>query len=282
MIASKSFFGLLALVSLSMVSAAEHNEIKQCKTEDCNSDCPRSLFVDVPGDADGLGIIGSTIVWHDVSEPDEGCAYILLSPANVDEPNCGTPVGQFRHATCVRHLIAGTYMWQRCCGQECTDAGVSRRAIRGANWLGQRSNRRDNDLEGSLVTLSAYNNGSPVEVHSSRPASHKQTLARRDCSGFNEERRRSTSVSATVGDPFGIVSTTVGFETTEEASTSLTYTLELTAGQFGTASWTPTLDCVEGTFTGCGDAGDQKGNVCTPSLAANNEARGVYRTVLQS
>ncbi|KAK0544440.1 hypothetical protein OC846_006072 [Tilletia horrida] len=332
-----AFASLLAMTYISMVSAiAAYQSIRQCTASDCGvDDCPNTFWTDLPGDSDGLGILdypactiysggldgfskdenGRSIVWHDVSEPDEGCAYILLSPANVDEPGCGTPVGQFRNAVCVRSVLANTYMWQRCCGQGCDDAGVSRRGVRGSNWLGSHSPRRLSPLEGSLTTFKLHNgDGEPIKVHSSRPAilkDDKRDLARRDCTGFTEERRyttsgktvtfggtiegpgefeltsttsvsHTTSVSATVGDPFGIVSTTVGFETTEENSKSLSYKLTLEEGQLGTASWTPILDCIEGTFTGCGDEGDQHGNVCTPSIAGDGTPNGIYRTILQS
>ncbi len=222
-----------------------------------------------------------------------------------------------------------TYMWQRCCGGACTEAGY-RRSLRGSGWFGGVPNTKRGPGD-SLTPMGVFkSDGTPVEMKEFRAPRYRQDnsaptrreiesapsppaeLARRDCDGFIEKRRyttsggpvlfggsvrgpasiektsetsvsRTTSVSGTVGDPFGIVSTTVGFETTEETSKSLSYTLEVPEGQLGIASWTPTLSCIEGTFTGCGDAGDQDGNVCTPATdAGDNQAQGVYSVVIQS
>ncbi|KAK0543598.1 hypothetical protein OC845_006043 [Tilletia horrida] len=194
-------------------------------------------------------------------------------------------------------------------------AGVSRRDVRGSNWIGSHSPRQPSQAEASLNKLVLRDeDGQPRQARSLRTAIHQhqsRDLGRRDCTGFTEERRyttggktvtfgstydgpgsfelisttsvnRTTNVSGTVGDPFGIVNKIAAFQTKEQSSKSLTYTLNLKEGQLGTGSWTPTLQCVEGTFTQCGGEADQHGNVCTPALSEDGTPKGLYRVVLQS
>jgi hypothetical protein len=114
MLKSITFLLLLAI----SVGAADYHTIGQCKQSDC-TDCPSYLILEQ--DDVGGGILdypqcsiygggfdgyprsdsGAAMVYHDVSQPDTDCAYILLSPASVTEPGCGYPLGIYRNAICV-------------------------------------------------------------------------------------------------------------------------------------------------------------------------------------
>jgi hypothetical protein len=84
----------------------------------------------------------------------------------------------------------------------------------------------------------------------------------------------TTSFSSTVGDPFGIVSASVGFETTEETSSEVSYMFQAGEGQCGYVAFTPYYVCVKGSIEGC-DAGPQSGNVCTPKLKSDGKPDGI-------
>lgn len=81
----------------------------------------------------------------DISEPAEGCAFILTTPAYVDRQLCGDPVGSYKYPVCSTATLDKTFMVNYCCGNEqCEKAGASRR-----------------DLGPSLQTLTV--NGTVVE-----------------------------------------------------------------------------------------------------------------------
>ncbi len=109
---------LFLLLTSAVVKAADPGKIGQCKDNGC-TDCP---FYVALSNADGDGGIldtpscsvynndwdgyprtdgGAATVYHDVSQPDQDCAYILLTPASVTEPGCGYPLGIYRNAICV-------------------------------------------------------------------------------------------------------------------------------------------------------------------------------------
>lgn len=85
----------------------------------------------------------------------------------------------------------------------------------------------------------------------------------------------TTTFSASVSDPFGIVSTSVGFKTETEASQSYSYMFTPMSGQCGHMSFTPFFTCTGGTITGC-DAGDQNGEVCTAKRVSGQQVDGAY------
>lgn len=86
---------------------------------------------------------------------------------------------------------------------------------------------------------------------------------------------RTTTFSASVGDPFGIASVSVGFESTEETSQSYQYTFKPEATQCGHISWTPKFRCSKGQITGCTD-GPQTGEVCTAAVINDKQIDGAY------
>jgi hypothetical protein len=91
---------------------------------------------------------------------------------------------------------------------------------------------------------------------------------------------RTTTFGASVGDPFGIVtaSTQISFE--ETAGQSTTYKFTLKEGQCGHINWTPFFDCIKGTLTGCGEGGDQTGEVCTAKRLGSGDIDGAYTFVV--
>ncbi|PIA92539.1 hypothetical protein CB0940_05179 [Cercospora beticola] len=86
---------------------------------------------------------------------------------------------------------------------------------------------------------------------------------------------QTTTFSASVGDPFGVVSASVGFEVEESASQSTTYEFTPLPGQCGHVAFTPFYTCTSGTITGC-EGGDQNGEVCTAKRVSDDRIDGAY------
>jgi hypothetical protein len=93
---------------------------------------------------------------------------------------------------------------------------------------------------------------------------------------------QTASFSASVGDPFGIISATVGIEFTQEQSYSISRTFEVLEGQVGYVGYTPYLTCVDGTLRGCDGAADESGQACTPELGTDGNPIGEYAFVSTS
>ncbi|KAL9939935.1 hypothetical protein V8E36_000640 [Tilletia maclaganii] len=140
-------------------------------------------------------------------------------------------------------------------------------AVRGAGQLGQRSAivRRACTGFNEIERFTTIGTTATVTRSSSRRGLTVRWPLWRDLSSINE---------TIVGNPYDIVASTASFTTVESATLSLSYVLELSRGQTATASWTPVLSCISGTFTGCGTAGDQEGRISTPILIADGVAEG--------
>jgi hypothetical protein len=93
---------------------------------------------------------------------------------------------------------------------------------------------------------------------------------------------RSTTFSASVGDPWGVVSASTGIEFSESITNELSYTFEVLEGQTGYVAWTPQLNCVEGVLSGCDSGSDTSGEACGPNTGSDGSVVGQYSFVLSS
>jgi hypothetical protein len=92
---------------------------------------------------------------------------------------------------------------------------------------------------------------------------------------------QSTSFSASVGDPYGIISATIGMEFHQEQSFSISRAFTVSEGQVGYVGYTQYMTCVDGTLSGCGGA-DETGYACTPELGTDGTPLGEYAFVSTS
>jgi hypothetical protein len=93
---------------------------------------------------------------------------------------------------------------------------------------------------------------------------------------------RTTTFSASVGDPYGIISASIGVDFSESKSTSLTYSLDITEGQTGYVAWAPTMTCYRGTLSNCDDGAEEAGEACNPKADSNGNVVGTYSFVTTS
>jgi hypothetical protein len=83
-----------------------------------------------------------------------------------------------------------------------------------------------------------------------------------------------------VGDPFGIISASVGIEFSKSRTWELSRGFEVEKGQFGYVQWTPLERCVNGTFTSCSDGKSYSGRACNPKInKSDGKLSGVYSFV---
>ncbi|KAL2840588.1 hypothetical protein BJX68DRAFT_271537 [Aspergillus pseudodeflectus] len=93
---------------------------------------------------------------------------------------------------------------------------------------------------------------------------------------------RTTTFSASVGDPYGIISESIGVEFSESESTSLTYSLDIDEGQTGYVAWAPTMTCYRGTLSNCDDGAEEAGEACNPKTDSDGNVVGTYTFVTTS
>jgi hypothetical protein len=85
---------------------------------------------------------------------------------------------------------------------------------------------------------------------------------------------------AIAGDPWGIISASVGVEFTKESSISFTGTFPLQEGASGYVTFTPYTQCYKGYFSGdCADNG-QSIEACYPEKNSDGSLLGQLRGVL--
>jgi hypothetical protein len=85
----------------------------------------------------------------------------------------------------------------------------------------------------------------------------------------------STSFEASVGDPLGIISVTVGFTFENSTSDAQSITIAVPAGQSGYIGWTPIYRCTKGSLETCDDVRTGSEESCTPYVS-DGIIRGDY------
>ncbi|KAK4631984.1 hypothetical protein CLAFUR4_20116 [Fulvia fulva] len=184
-------------------------------------------------------------------------------------------------------LVDNTFLIQFCCGtSDCTAAGApTKRSPNPANaGLGKRG----------LSTLLLHDrNGTVIEPQTFAPTAVKErTIQKRDCGGFTAtngpytkagpisiildevtcgptescsatesktvEQSFSVDVGVSVGDPFGIISASIGITWEKSISRSFSAQYMFGAGETGYVTFIPILTCVDVYYTGdCDDSGKQ-------------------------
>lgn len=66
----------------------------------------------------------------DVEEPDKDCQTIIKSPAGTSSLGCGYPIASYRHEACGHLELDTTFMVQKCCGDDCENAGLGTRSAK--------------------------------------------------------------------------------------------------------------------------------------------------------
>ncbi|KAL3496450.1 hypothetical protein BJX62DRAFT_232558 [Aspergillus germanicus] len=273
---------ILALATSTLFSAlARADDITMCTEPSCNAaagNCPLILYTnDSPNceiwqraEFDGFGFetisSGGYAAYMNIPQPPSGCQYIVGTGGG-----CGAIVGRFNNAVCVRQPVTTSISLSKCCGdcdpdEKLVPANLTTRAV--APIV-----KRDCD------TFTQTNGPYEIVGPSHKVSDTKFGPGHIDVSE-SVETSRTTSFSASIGDPFGIISESVGFEFTESHSQSLTYSFDLAEGQNGYVSWAPTMTCVDGTLSGCdGGAGDETGQACTPKENGDGDVVGTFSFV---
>ncbi|KAI1809062.1 hypothetical protein GGS20DRAFT_581012 [Poronia punctata] len=89
----------------------------------------------------------------------------------------------------------------------------------------------------------------------------------------------STSFSLTVGDPFGVISASVGFEFSDSTSTGVQYDFPVPPNQSGIIYFTPVFKCTRGTIKTCDGETLPEGESCTPYKNGGGQQEGEYTLV---
>lgn len=96
---------------------------------------------------------------------------------------------------------------------------------------------------------------------------------------YDQSVSKTTSFSVSVGDPFGVISATVGFEFTEQTTTGFETQVPIPANQAGRVGWTPVFQCTSGTLKDCSGNQTPVGESCTPYMTAEGFVHGDYSVV---
>ncbi|KAL5335596.1 hypothetical protein BJX70DRAFT_401390 [Aspergillus crustosus] len=272
-----SVLGSLAMSLLSAVGTNAAN-IGSCTDSNCGA-CPVyhdtltypncwAVSVDnLDNKGNELKPAGGYIVFLDTPQPDAGCAYVIGSGSD-----CGATVGRYENAICIRQAWTTTLGFTQCCG-ECGGVGariegtpvqanlIDIRAVAKRDYSTWTSTSNQEDGYGSAQAVSNPLTG-PADVQIQKTVT----------------TGRSSTFSASIGDPYCVASVSTGI--TESTSTALSYTFQVLESQSGYVAWTPLVTCVDGTLSGCDGASDEAGRLCTPKKDSSGEVVGQYTFVL--
>ncbi|KAL2798469.1 hypothetical protein BJX66DRAFT_334170 [Aspergillus keveii] len=268
----------LAVLATTLLSAlSTHAEqIPICTDASCAGDCPLNLeaylspdcLILETGELDNKGYelnpAGGYIAYFDIPQPASGCQYIIGSGAG-----CGAVVGRYSNAICTRQAWTTTLSFSYCCG-DCGGAGDKVQGTPVEPKLIKRDCSSFSKEDQYEITGPSHSVSNPV----TGPADVQISTT--------VESSRTTSFSSSIGDPWGIISATVGVEFEESVSTTLSYTFQVLEGQTGYIAWSPTMTCVRGTLSGCDGLSDENGQACTPKKDSNGEVVGQYNFVSSS
>ncbi|KAH8757181.1 hypothetical protein F5883DRAFT_607120 [Diaporthe sp. PMI_573] len=91
---------------------------------------------------------------------------------------------------------------------------------------------------------------------------------------YDQSISRSTSFDVSLGDPFGIISLSVGVEFQDSESEGFTIKVPVPARQQGVVGFTPVYQCTSGTLESCDGVRTDPGETCTPFLTAKRVCGG--------
>ncbi|KAL3442818.1 hypothetical protein BJX65DRAFT_312432 [Aspergillus insuetus] len=279
----------LTILATALVSAvgtnAQATDIWACKSASCMGSSD-NCYVAFPEGSNGvclqfeksefdnagfpLNANGGYDVYFDIPQPELGCRHVIYSGSSVN--NCGITAGTFTQATCARISVNSRMAMM----YDCTD-GTSRAATPKLTTISKRNDVEKRDCSSFTLRTGPYiKSGGMLTV--SDPVSGPASVAISESITVG----RSQTFSASVGDPYGIISLSSGVEFSESTTNQLSYTFEVQDGQNGYVGWTPQLNCVEGVLSGCDGAADESGEVCGPNVGADGEVIGQYSFVLSS
>ncbi|KAG9751016.1 hypothetical protein KCU73_g6434, partial [Aureobasidium melanogenum] len=248
---------------------------------------------------------GQDSAFFSFPEPGEGCRFIVRSPASRDLSSCGTTVLSVTGAACQRVALQSTFMLQFCCGTgDCSEAAASKRsdifsrsASSGALFLknatsgemvkpldqgparvdSTRHSKRD--CGEFVVTKGPYSTiGQPQRVSEETGCGPVESCQAQLTKTATESRTLSASVS--IGDPWGIISATVGVDFTESSSRSWSTTWTIPEGSTGYVVFTPYVTCYTGHFSGdCADDGNEI-EACYPDTDDDGNLSGKLSVAL--
>ena len=228
---------------------------------------------------------------------------MVMSPASRDTENCGSPLLTVNSATCQRVVLQSTFMLQFCCG-----VGDCKAAAGGAIFLKNSTtsemitpfdqgpprvgNIRLSKRECGefVVTDGPYSSiGQPQRVSADqgcgptgacsvaldRTATQSRTLSVSLSVGrFMRLHSMNTFTDISPGDPWGVISASVGVDFTESSSISWTRDWDLDEGSTGYVVYTPYTLCYKGYLAGdCADDG-QEIEACYPETLDDGSLNG--------
>ncbi|KAI8260163.1 hypothetical protein K4K53_002436 [Colletotrichum sp. SAR 10_77] len=257
------------------------------------------------------------LVWGDFIDPCGGQpgSYMVRSPASLTTTGCGDLIYHTENAECSSQLrMEDTFMVQFCCGSgDCEAAGVpwGRRDTEGrsvgsglqggylkfANGtviepLAVGSPPKDNTLKATESRNQARCTGFKSKSYQANGEPYLTTFDTQIVSGsvpaeetdrtititYDQSVSRTTSFSASLGDPFGVVSVSVGFEFSDSESKGFQTELTVYAGETGRVGFTPVYRCTKGTLETCSGDRTSEEHTCTPWIL-NGIVQGDYRVV---
>lgn len=93
---------------------------------------------------------------------------------------------------------------------------------------------------------------------------------------YHQSVARRTSFNVSRGNPFEIISSSVGIDFEDSRSREYTVLVPVPAGQQGVIGFTPVFQCTTGTLEGCNGVRTMPGESCTPFLTGNGRVEGDY------
>ncbi|KAL4877982.1 hypothetical protein BJY04DRAFT_196811 [Aspergillus karnatakaensis] len=278
---SSSVLVTLAVSLFSAVSGA--NDINVCKEGSCG-DCPLIVWTDPSPecaifekpsfDNAGYEVLpsGGYALYLDIPQPEDSCAYIVGGSATPGV-SCGPIIGRYFNAVCTRVAISSPISLSYCCG----DCNPEEARVIPGNLTTRAIPAAKRDCDTFTQDGSAYETvGASLKVSDDEVGPGHIDVSK------SVEVGRSTTFSASIGDPYGIISETLGVDFSESESTSLTYSLDISEGQNGYVAWAATMTCYRGTLSNCDDGVEETGEACTPKKDSDGNAVGVYTFVSTS
>lgn len=96
---------------------------------------------------------------------------------------------------------------------------------------------------------------------------------------YDQTISRSTSFDVSVGDPFGIISLSIGVTLEDSETKGFTAKVPVPTGQQGVIGFTPVFQCSTGTLENCDSVKTDPAESCTPYLIATGVVYGDYRLI---
>ncbi|KAF9870742.1 hypothetical protein CkaCkLH20_11844 [Colletotrichum karsti] len=252
------------------------------------------------------------LVWGNFADPCGGQpgSYMVRSPASLATTGCGDLIYHTENAECSTQLrMEDTFMVQFCCGSgDCNAAGVPWGKRDGSSgWqsgvlkfangtiiepLAIGSPPKDNTLKATESRHEARCSGFKKDSYAANGEPYLTTFDTQIVSGsvpaeeedrtititYDQSVSRSTTFSASLGDPWGIVSVSVGFEFSDSNSKGFQTELTVYAGETGRVGFTPVYHCTKGTLETCKGERTSEGETCTPWIL-NGVVQGDYRVI---